>query len=221
MTSANYTAPKGASPLIEPKLYTHPSRKLVQGVGTNDYPTPVVVDGKIITSYNVWSTMLSRCHSAGYHKKQPTYVGCSVVPEWHSFSTFEKWFSENYTEGYALDKDLLIPGNKVYGPDTCVFVPRALNNLLLDKRISRGACPLGVSFCKGKQKYQATVSIDAGNRHLGFFTAPLKAHQAWQLAKADIIANFPTTDPRIRAALDKRAAQLRDDHTNNRITTKL
>ena len=35
-------------------------------------------------------------------------------------------------EGKFIDKDLLFPGNKVYGPDTCVFVTRQLNNLFTD-----------------------------------------------------------------------------------------
>lgn len=221
MTSANYTAPEGASPLIEQKSYTRSKRKLVQGRGINDATTPVVVDGKIITSYNVWSTMLSRCYAARYHKTRPTYVGCSVAKDWQLFSNFEKWFTEHYAEGLSLDKDLLFPGNKVYGPDTCVFVTPALNGLLLDCGTRRGDSPLGVSFRKDLQKYTASVRVEGVLRYLGHFPTPLEAHQAWQLAKAAIIEAFPTTDPRIRAALDKRAAQLRDDHAHGRITVKL
>lgn len=221
MTSAHYIAPNGAPPLANPKSYIRSKRKLVQGRGINDSTTPVVVDGKIITSYNVWSTMLSRCYAARYHKTRPTYVGCSVAKDWQLFSNFEKWFTEHYAEGLSLDKDLLFPGNKVYGPNTCVFVTPALNGLLLDCGTRRGDNPLGVSFRKDLQKYTSSVRVEGVLRNLGHFLAPLEAHQAWQLAKADIIANFPTTDPRIRAALDKRAAQLRDDHANNRVTTKL
>lgn len=221
MTSANYTAPAGATPFIEQKFYTHPNRKLVQGVGVNDYPTPTKVNGKDIVSYRVWCSMLVRCYSANYQKEKPTYIGCSVTKDWQLFSNFERWFSSNYVEGWRLDKDLLFPGNKVYSAETCVFVSPALNSLLLDHGAARGTYPIGVHIRKDSRKYAALISAGARQRSLGCFPTPLAAHQAWQLAKADILANFPTTDLRIRAALDKRVAQLRDDHANNRITVKL
>lgn len=221
MTYLNCTAPTGASPLTEQKPYTHPNRKLVHGVGINDYPAPIKVDYKHIRSYKVWQGMLQRCYSASLQKGYPTYTGCSVAEEWLRFSTFERWFSSNYIEGCDLDKDILFPGNKLYSAETCVFVPHKLNAMLTDGKAARGAHPIGVSFHKGAQKYRALIRTGAGQIHLGSFSTALEAHQMWQLAKADIIANFPTADLRIRAALDKRAAQLRDDYANNRITTKL
>ena len=120
-----------------------------------------------------------------------------------------------------MDKDILFPGNKTYSAETCVFIPRRLNTLLTDGGAARGAHPIGVSFHKSSQKYRALIQTGAGQKHLGSFSTPLAAHQAWQLAKAAIIEAFPTTDPRIRAALDKRAAQLRDDHAHGRTTVKL
>jgi hypothetical protein len=221
MTSANYTALESASPLTEQKPYTHPNRKLVQGVGTNDNPGPVVVDGKIVKSYNVWTCMIARCYSERCLKKRPTYTGCSVSKDWLLFSNFQKWFDSNYIEGCQLDKDLLIAGNLVYSAETCVFVTPALNTLLSDHGAARGDCPLGVSFRKDSRKYSAHVNIDTEPHYLGLFDTALEAHRAYQLAKANVIEAFPTDNPRIRAALDKRVAQLRDDHANGRITVKL
>lgn len=148
-------------------------------------------------------------------------AGCSVVKEWLSFTTFEKWFTDSYVEGWKLDKDILVPGNRVYGPETCVFVTQALNSLLLDCRVARGKYPLGVCFHKATQKYTATIHTGAGQRHLGCFTAPLAAHQAWQLAKSAHIKAAETCNPRVRAALDLRVVKLSDDRANGRITTKL
>ena len=223
MTSTDYTAPEGASMCVPAqKPYSHGSRKPICGLGVNDFHSPIWVNGANIKSYDTWSSMVKRCYSPVSLEKHPTYRGCSVVPEWLSFSAFESWYRNNYFEGAALDKDLLVPGNKVYGPDTCVFVHPSLNSLLVDSRRNRGNHPLGVCYHKLTQKYMAQVHGAAnGRNHLGLFLTPLEAHQAWQLAKAEIIENFPTTDPRIRKALDLRVAQLRDDHANNRITTKL
>jgi hypothetical protein len=73
-------------------------------------------------NYSVWLDMLKRCYDEKYLKKQPTYEGCTVVPEWHNFQNFAKWFEENYIEGMYLDKDIIKEGNKIYGPETCKFV---------------------------------------------------------------------------------------------------
>lgn len=221
MTYLDYTTSNDATPLVEQKPYVPYNRSLVYGIGVNDHPTPVLVDGKIIKSYDLWHSMLGRCYSANCQKKQPTYIGCSVVEEWHLFSNFERWFSENYFEGAALDKDILNQGNKVYGPDTCVFIPRALNNLLLDHRAARGEYPLGVIFRKSSQKYIAQINTTEGHRHLGCFTTALEAHKAWQLAKIAAIEAAETNNPRVRVALDRRAAQLKEDHANGRITIRL
>lgn len=214
MTSADYTPPLSKS---KPRA----RGMLVQGVGINDYPASVYANGKPIRAYSLWRDMLFRCYSAKAQKKDPTYTGCSTSEDWHLFSKFEEWVAVNYVEGYELDKDILFSGNRVYSADTCIFVPKTLNTLLLDSRAIRGECPLGVHFHKDNQKYVAQISTEKGRLYLGSFPTPLEAHKAWQLAKADIIANFPTTDPRIRTALDKRVAQLRDDYANNRITVKL
>lgn len=72
--------------------------------------------------YSVWLDMLKRCYDEKYIKKQPTYRGCTVVPEWHNYQVFAKWFEDNYIKGMYLDKDIIQEGNKVYGPDTCKFV---------------------------------------------------------------------------------------------------
>jgi hypothetical protein len=219
MTYMNYSASEDASLLSKPKARV--KHRLVQGVGINDSPHPVQVNGKNLKAYSVWGDMLVRCYSASYQKKRPTYIGCLVVEEWHSFTNFEKWFLENYTEGCALDKDILFPDNKIYAPETCVFVPQKLNALLTNHKAARGDCPLGVHFQKSNQKYIAQISTEAGNQYLGCFLTPLEAHRAWQLAKSDNITAAETNDLRVRAALDKRAAQLRDDHAHGRITVTL
>lgn len=221
MSFAHCTTPSGASTPVKSKPRAR--YKLVYGVGLNDSTAlnPTHIDGRNVKSYNLWTAMLKRCYSTKFQKEGSTYIGCSVAEVWHSFAAFEAWYTENYFEGAALDKDLLVPDNRVYGPDTCAFVPQALNNLLLVCSATRGIHPLGVYFHKPSQKYIAHISIGTVSTHLGYFLTPLAAHKAWQLAKADILESFPADNPRIRKALDLRALQLRDDCANGRITTKL
>lgn len=122
--------------------------KLVFGVGVNDFNGNIIVKGEVLLSYSRWAAMLGRCYSNKVQAKQPTYLECSVCDEWLSFSNFKIWFDENYVEGFALDKDILIEGNKIYSPEACRFVPQYLNNLLNDHRNSRGSLPLGISKTK-------------------------------------------------------------------------
>lgn len=209
-----------STPLCQP-AYAHANKRLVYGVGINDYPTPISLGGKRIRSYSVWKDMLARGYSSRFKAEYPTYKDCTVAEEWHRFSVFEKWFSENYIPGTHLDKDLLVQGNQVYSQHRCVFVSNHLNNLLAKGRRSiSSTLPMGVNVTP-IGKFQASVYENGRHVYQGTFDTPLEAHQAWQRAKADIIANFPTTDPRIRKALDLRVAQLRGDLVNNRITESL
>ena len=74
--------------------------------------------------------MLSRCYSKREKKKHSSYVGCIVCDEWLTLSNFKKWFDEYYIEGWALDKDILVKGNREYGPNACCFVPPQINTVL-------------------------------------------------------------------------------------------
>ena len=124
----------------------------MQGVGINDLDEPVFKNGKPLRFYHAWASMLMRCHSEECQAKHPTYIGCGVCPEWLSLSTFKVWFDANYREGMELDKDVLIPGNKVYSPEACSFVPGYINSLMTDAGAIRGDYPLGVRARKPNPK---------------------------------------------------------------------
>ena len=105
-------------------------KPIVYGVGyMGAGPYTARVAKKKSREYIAWSSMLSRCYDETVQKARPSYIGCTVVPEWHNFQVFAKWCEENYVEGFDLDKDSKIPGNKIYGPDTCVFLPPGDNSI--------------------------------------------------------------------------------------------
>lgn len=86
------------------------------------------VTTKNTKAYKVWSSMLTRCYKKCYIGAG-SYVGVSVSEIWHNFTNFERWFSYAvYFKGYQLDKDILVEGNKEYGPNTCAFVPKDVNS---------------------------------------------------------------------------------------------
>jgi len=159
--------------------------KLVAGVGANDYEGSIVINGQTIKSYNTWTHMLQRCYDSKYQTRKPTYIGCTVCSEWLNFSSFKTWFDSNYKEGLALDKDILKPGNKQYGPDTCRFVPRYINNLLLDSGRSRGPYPLGVS--KHGSGYQMKCNDGSGKLIQRYYKTVAEAIVDYALTKAKVV----------------------------------
>ena len=168
--------------------------KLIQGHGINDLDEPVWKDGKNLKFYTVWVNMLQRCYSGKYQDRQPTYRNCSVCPEWLSLSVFKEWFDVNYREGMALDKDILVKGNKIYSPDTCRFVPQYINSLLTDAGASRGELPLGVTAVKSKLKngqitttYRAFCSDGQGERPSEIFSTIPEAAAWYSMTKKEVV----------------------------------
>ena len=165
----------------------------IYGVGFCDVKYSVNLDnGSIMPSYNTWYDMLKRCYSEKLHKKEPAYIGCSVCNEWKYFSNFKDWFDSNYVEGYALDKDILVKGNKVYSPETCCFVPKGLNSLLTNRKNHRGKYPLGVSKASYSDNYEAAVYKNGKRVHIGTFKTPEEAFYAYKEAKETYIKEVAT-----------------------------
>lgn len=196
------------------------NKKPVYGVGINDASYQVCAYETIAGRqkqlwrcpfYKVWTSMLSRCYSIRFQSINQTYIGCTVCPEWLSFSIFREWMASQPWEENQLDKDVLVPGNKVYSPITCVFLPRHLNLFMTDSEAARGEWPIGVSWYKPRGKLRATCCnpFTGVNEYLGLFTCPDVAREAWRKRKHEHALRYADlqTDPRIAAALRSRYAK--------------
>lgn len=145
--------------------------------------------------YHIWRSMLERAYKDSRHLKQPTYKGVEVCDEWLNFQNFAKWcegqnfFNTKDDKGnhYELDKDLLVKGNRIYSPETCCFVPKMINSLLLNSKKSRGTYPIGVSHHKVSNKFSATFSNGDRQIHLGTFNTPEEAFEVYKMAKENYI----------------------------------
>lgn len=189
---------------------------MVCGIGINDADYEVVrhetSNGRRRISwmcpiYRAWKNMLNRCTSASF----PTYKDCTVCDEWLSFSGFHAWMKDKDYVGMDLDKDVLVPGNKEYGPDFCIFIPHALNSFLLDRASRRGALPIGVTIHAQSGKYRAKCRNPWTDKteHLGLFFSAGGAHLAWRERKHELACSYADqqSDPRIAKALRARFAQ--------------
>lgn len=159
----------------------HPSVFVVGYFGVGNYKAKI--NNKNTEVYNTWCGMLRRCYDSKYHMKRPTYIGCSVHPDWHNFQVFAEWFEENYIEGYQLDKDILIKNNKIYSPETCCFVPSDINNIFTKSDKRRGEYPIGVSYNIKIKKFISSLRINSYLKYLGIFNTSEQAFQAYKIAK--------------------------------------
>jgi hypothetical protein len=149
-------------------------------------------NGKATRVYATWNSMLNRAYNKKYHDRQPTYKDVTVCREWHCFQNFADWYVENYYqidgEIMSMDKDILVKGNKLYSPETCVFVPERLNSLIVKCDGSRGELPVGVAFNKQHKKYQSQCSNGKGEIiTLGRYDTPDEAFLAYKIHKERVI----------------------------------
>jgi hypothetical protein len=166
--------------------------KLVYGWGENDYPVGYEV--KDCPFYRKWHSMVRRCHSRNSQKTHPCYKGVTICEEWKSFWAFKRWMEKKDWEGKHLDKDILIPGNKEYSPDACLFVKRHINNQGVrtdpQKPIPGKKYPQGVYLERrknGPDKYRAQIKIDGKNERLAQFPTVEAASSAYCKAKSEYL----------------------------------
>ena len=159
----------------------------VYGVGVLGAKYPSTINGVLTKGYTLWCNMLKRCYSDTYQKKQPTYVGCEVSENFKSYEYFYEWCNEQIgfgNEGWHLDKDLLVKGNKIYSENTCVFIPAEINKVLTKRTASRGEHLIGVSWDNTNKVFVARVNKNKGNQErLGLFNTELEAFNVYKKAK--------------------------------------
>ena len=145
--------------------------------------------------YDYWRAMIERVNikNDAFHR---TYADVTIYEEWYNYQIFAKWAENNYytIDNYKieLDKDILIKGNKIYSPNTCIFVPDIINVLLIKADKSRGNLPIGVYWHERDQEYRAQCSYvnDNGlrkNKWLGGYNNPNDAFIAYKTYKEEHI----------------------------------
>lgn len=162
------------------------------GIGTNDYNGLIYskINKKHIKSYTQWKSMLQRCYDEKYIYRYKTYIDCTVCEEWLLFTNFKEWHDENYIDGYQLDKDILVKGNKVYSPQTCCFVPEEINKLFTKSNSIRGKSPIGVSYNKESNMFQSNIMIFRKKKYLGRFKDKIEAFNAYKEAKENQVKSM-------------------------------
>lgn len=169
---------------IKNKRVKDPYEPSVFGVGYIGIGSSLVsFNGKHTKKYLTWKGILERCYS-GY-RSRPTYNGCTICDEWKDFQVFGDWFDNNYNpllmKDWHLDKDIIIPGNKIYRPYACAFVPQEINALFKPNSIANSIYGDGVY--KRKNRFVAQLGVNGKRVHIGSFTTKEDATDAYCINK--------------------------------------
>ena len=160
-------------------------------VGIGKYKTRE--NRKNTKAYTTWTNMIKRCYDPYEINRHLTYIDSYVCDEWLCFQNFAKWFYKNYyeipNERMCVDKDILIKGNKIYSPETCLIVPNRINVLFIKCDKSRGKYPIGVCFYKNKFMCQCRIyeNNKQKQKYLGLYNTLEEAFCAYKKFKESYI----------------------------------
>lgn len=148
-------------------------------------------NGKQTRVYDTWNHMLERCYDEKYHKKKPTYIGCETSEYFLNFQKFGDWDEGNYYEvegeTMCLDKDILVKHNKIYSPETCIYVPQTINMLFTKRQNDRGESVIGTTPKNGKYVVHCNLlNPETGKsklKNLGYYETQEKGFEVYKYYK--------------------------------------
>lgn len=141
-----------------------------------------------------WRYIKERCSNCESYKKNTlsTYKNVTLCDEWFIFENFKDWYEKNEYmvegEDCHIDKDILIKGNKVYSPNTCIFVPKRINSIFAFKK-THSKLPSGVEkyIVNGIVKYKSRIYKDDKEKYLGIFETKEEAFEVYKTEKEKYI----------------------------------
>ncbi len=180
--------------------YKYRNTRLVFGAGINDANYMVQIEDhewfaktkqRVVVwrcpIYQHWMALIRRCYSKKQKLTQP-YLDSTVCEGWLRFSNFRKWYHKERRKfdmpscSLVVDKDLKVLGNNTYSPKTCLLLPCTVNSAISLK--GQGLYPLGVSWKKRNQQYQAQILDNGNKRYLGLYPDVASAHKVWLREKS-------------------------------------
>ncbi|AGH32089.1 HNH endonuclease [Vibrio phage 11895-B1] len=143
-------------------------------------------DGKRIKykEFSYWLDMSTRCNNPNYALKFPTYKDVIMSDTFEDYNIFVEWCRSKpqfFEDNFVLDKDIVLPKNKIYHEDFCNFVPPQVNGFFVMRTNGRNKeLPVGVSWCNSEGKFKAYCSqLNGKNKMLGRFKNEVEAGIAY------------------------------------------
>lgn len=172
----------------------NPFYKSVFNVGIVGEKYQTKINNKHIKEYIAWSGMLERCFDIKYKENRPAYEYVTCCNEWLNFENFYEWLhsQSNFNKWYdgkrwALDKDILIRGNKFYSPESCCLVPINVNSLFVKNDMLRNELPIGVRKSGNKFSAYCQNPFTRKREYIGIYFTPEEAFYAYKKYKENLI----------------------------------
>jgi len=144
----------------------------------------ISVDGELTKVYTVWVSMIHRCYNETQIRTQDKYKDLLVCPEWNNFQTFGDWFEEHYIKGYELHVGIMVRDDvKMFCSNTCVFIPRLLNGLLVKT-------PEESPITHIMGKFYTSVRVNGKVKPLGPYKTKEDAISAYNKARGEEILKW-------------------------------
>ena len=118
------------------------------------------------TAYTCWGKIIERCYSPKTEVYIRNYSDCELCEEWQDFQNFCQWFIENHPNdgnSYHLDKDIKVDGNRIYSPETCLFVSPKENVTKASSKYYSITSPNGIVY-EGVNLKQFCIDNDLSYR---------------------------------------------------------
>lgn len=182
--------------------------KPVYKVGVMDIPN-AMKRGPKPKSYNTWNNMLQRCYNEHMRSNLPAYSDCEVSDDFKYYSKFKEWAEKQVgydQDGWCLDKDILVKGNKIYSAENCCFVPQEINCALITSGSRRGDMPQGITWNCTKTRYRARIQRGNVWESLGTYDTTEEAFAVYKPVKETHIKSLAdkykdVIDPRVYEAM--------------------
>ena len=159
-------------------------------VGIMDVPNEARRNVPIPKEYSIWNGVRHRCYNENIRHLTPSYQEAEMSENFKRYSYFKDWCHNQIgfdQDGWQLDKDILIKGNKLYSEATCCFVPPEINTLILKADRIRGKYPIGVYEDKQAGKFKVRISVEGKQKHVGRYYCEKEAFYAYKVAKEQYI----------------------------------
>ena len=169
----------------------------VCGIGKVGIKYPAMINRQKTKEYASWSSMITRCYTQTIIKGENhyrRYENAEVCKEWLLFENFYEWLhsQENFDKWIlldkgAIDKDILIKGNKIYSPETCCLVPNYVNALFLKSDRIRGKYPIGVTYKTRDKVFEVQCRLNGKEAYLGRCNTPEQGFLLYKKVKESYI----------------------------------
>lgn len=171
---------------IQNNKVTYPLLPTIAGFGINDLKRQSF-KGHLVY-HQKWVSMIKRAYCPIFKSINSAYDEATVCDEWRLYSNFLEWSLKWDNVGeLELDKDFIGCGSNIYSPETCMYIPKYLNTLLV-------SCmkPPTFTWKERLSKYEVVVSkrtlgLGTTGAYEGVYSTLEGATKAYWTAKQKLI----------------------------------